>query len=301
MIAYAHGNPSYCAYLDRVIRHCDLYLALTGPYWFNTMGQSLFKDWIPKTRQCDSAVNRADFPLLKASFGLPGQRKFVYIGSAGFHKNIEYLFEIGAANPNLGISWIGGTGQERIPGLKNYGYVDFHTYSGQQLVAEHDFLLTVGSSDSNPTTIVEAMSWGLIPICTPQSGYRQVPGIINVPLNDVAEASRILQWANTLEEERLLEVQSINFKALDDWYNYDRHAAQVIDAIESNESPRIASHPIRRALLLFYATTAYLPGSPLVELAAKSNASLRRYPLLYRILRLMHRRAHALLDGHYCE
>jgi len=264
------------------------------------MSQSLFKDWIPKTRQIDSAVNRADFPPLKTSFGLPGQRRFVYIGSAGFHKNIGYLFEIAAANPNLGISWIGGTGQERSPGLRSYGNVALHEDSGRQLVAEYDFLLTVGNSDSNPTTIVEAMSWGLIPICTPQSGYHQVPGIINVPLKDVAEASRILRWANTLEEERLLEMQSINFNALHDWYNYDRWADQVIEAIESNESPRIVSHPLRRAWLLYYATTAYYPGSPLVELAARPDAPLRRYPLLYRALRFMHRRVRALLDAHYC-
>jgi hypothetical protein len=299
MIAYAHGNPSYCAYLDREIRHCDLYLALTGPYWFSTMGQSLFKDWIAKTRCGDSAVNRADFPQLKASFGLPGQRKFVYIGSAGFHKNIGYLFEIAAANPNLGMSWMGGTGQERIPGLRSYGNVDLHTDNGRQLIAEHDFLLTVGNSDSNPTTIVEAMAWGLIPICTPQSGYYQVPGIINVPLKNVTEASRILRWANTLDEERLLEMQSINFKALDDRYNYDRLAAQVIDAIESNESPRIPYHPLRRIVLLYYALTAYYSGSPLVELAARPDAPLRRYPLLYRTLRFMHRRVRALLDAHY--
>ena len=301
MIAYAHGDPSYCAYLDREIRHCDFYLALTGPYWFNTMSQSLFRDWIPKTRQLDSAVNRADFPQLKKSFGLPGQRKFIYIGSAGFHKNIGYLFEIATANPNLGISWIGGTCQERIPGLRSYGYVDLHSDNGRRLLAEHDFLLTVGNSDSNPTTIVEAMSWGLLPICTPQSGYYQVPGIINVPLKNVAEASRILRWANTREEENLLEMQSINFKALDDRYNYDRLAAQVIDAIESNESPRIAYHPLRRAALLYFALTSYYSGSPLVELAARPDAPLRRFPLLYRTLRFLHRRVRTVLDDHYRE
>jgi hypothetical protein len=111
------------------------------------------------------------------------------------------------------------------------------------------------------------LAWGLIPICTP-------------------------------EEEKLLEMQSINFRNLDDWYNYDRLAAQAIDAIESNESPRIVSHPLRRAALLYYALTAYYSGAPLVELATKVKAPLRRYPLLYRALRFMHRRVCALLDAH---
>lgn len=298
---FSHGIPSYSAFQDSVIRNCDLYLAITGAYWFQSMDRSLYRDWIPKTRHLDLAVNRAHFPNLKYRFNPAGQRRFVYIGSKGFHKNTGYLAEIASVNPGLSFSWIGGDPSSEISGFEGLGYVDFQTSDGCKLIAKHDFLLTVGDSDPNPTTILEAMSWGLIPICTPQSGYYQVPGIINVPLKNVAEASRILRWTNTLEEGKLLEMQSINFKALDDRYNYDRLAAQVIEAIESNESPRIASHSLRRAALLYFALTAYYPGSPLVELAARTDAPLRRYPLLYRTLRFMHRRVSTLLDAHYRE
>jgi hypothetical protein len=157
----------------------------------------------------------------------------------------------------------------------------------------------VGNSDPNPATILEAMSWGLIPICTPQSGYHKMPGIINVSLNNVVEASKILWQANMLQEERLLELQAINFQALVDSYNYDRFASQVMDAIESIESPRIPSNPFRRALLSYYATTAYYTGSPLMELAARPGAPLRRFPALYFVIRFTHRKIRAFLNARY--
>ena len=301
MCPFSQGNLSYSAFQDSVIRNCDLYLAITGAYWFHLMDRSLYRDWIPKTRHLDLAVNRGDFPKLKYRFNPAGHRKFVYIGSKGFHKNTGYLAEIAGVNQGLSLSWIGGDQSSEISGFNGLGYVDFQTSDGRELVGKHDFLLTVGDSDPNPTTILEAMSWGLIPICTPQSGYYQTPGIVNVPLKNEAEASRILRWANTVEEEEIFEMQSKNFKALDDWYNYDRFAAQVISAIESTESPRIAYHPLRRAALLYFALTSYYSGSPLVELAARPDAPLRRFPLLYRTLRFLHRRVRTLLDDHHRE
>jgi hypothetical protein len=295
---YSHGNPSFSAFQDSSIRNCDLYLAITGDYWFESMSSSLFRDWIPKTRQLELAVNRDHFPKVKFHFNPAGERKFVYIGSQGFHKNTGYLAEIAHANPGMSFSWIGGDGSSEISGFNGYGSVNFQSSSGQELIAKHDFLLTVGDSDPNPTTILEAMAWGLIPICTPQSGYFDVPGIINVPLGNVEEASRILRWANTLEEEKLVEMQAINSRALDDRYNYDTFSAQVVEAIESTESPRIRSNPFRRALLSYYANTAYYPGSPLMELAARPGAALRRIPSLYKAIRFVHRKIRAMLDAH---
>jgi hypothetical protein len=301
MCPYCHGNPSYSAFQDSVIRDCDLYLAITGAYWFHSMSRSLYRDWIPKTRQLELAVNRKYFPKVKLRFNPLGERRFVYIGSKGFHKNTDYLAEIACTNPGLSFSWIGGDRSSEISGFNGFGYVDFQTSSGQESIAKHDFLLTVGDSDPNPTTILEAMSWGLIPICTPQSGYYKMPGIINVPLDNVGEASKILEWVNMLQEDRLLEMQAINSQALDDLYNYDKFASQVVKAIESIESPRISSNPLRRALLLYYANTAYYPGSPLMELAARPGASLRRIPSLYIAIRFFHRKIRALLDARISE
>ena len=39
----------------------------------------------------------------------------------------------------------------------------------------------------------EAMSWGLIPVCTKQCGYYKNKGIINIPLNDLKNTIKTLK------------------------------------------------------------------------------------------------------------
>ena len=86
-------------------------------------------------------------------------------------------------------------------------------------------MVTVGSSDANPTTILEAMARGLIPICTPQSGYAGVPGIVNVPLGDSRAATHVIRQWLECPEEQLVETQRANWALLDRDYTWDRFAS----------------------------------------------------------------------------
>jgi hypothetical protein len=88
------------------------------------------------------------------------------------------------------------------------------------------------------------MAWGLIPICTPTSGYEGIASIPNVPLDDAAAAAAIVRRLLHADESELVEMQAENWRRLDEHYTWDRFAAQVIDAIESTESP-----PLRRETL----------------------------------------------------
>jgi hypothetical protein len=138
----------------------------------------------------------------------------------------------------MDFGWI-GRGRPEIRGLRKHGYLDFRTDEGRKIVGSYDFLLTVGNSDPNPTTILESMAWGLVPVCTPQSGYEEPDGVINVPPNDVAAAGAVLRRLQHLPEAELHALQQANLQRLDNHYNWDRFASQVIDAIESDESPRV--------------------------------------------------------------
>ncbi|MFN3979841.1 MAG: glycosyltransferase, partial [Caldilinea sp.] len=89
----------------------------------------------------------------------------------------------------------------------------------------------------NPTTVLEAMAWGLIPVCTPQSGYVGYPSIINVPLDDPEGAAIVLRRLQSLPDTELFQLQAANWRLLDEHFNWDRFASQVIDAIESTDSP----------------------------------------------------------------
>ncbi|HEX9045370.1 MAG TPA: hypothetical protein VF802_10125 [Candidatus Limnocylindrales bacterium] len=221
-------------------------MAICGRFWFQWIQRSECAHWAPKMRHLDLAIDRDDFPVLRTQFHPPGRRRFCYIGSTASFKNTEYLTALAARLPDTEIAWI-GRGQP-IRGLKPLGWADFSSDTGRALVSGFDFLVTVGRADANPTTILEAMAWGLIPVCTPQSGYAGVEGIVNVPLDDPAAAAAILARLNEAPEEELLALQAINWAALDQHYTWDRFAAQVVDAIESTESPALGPEPLSRRL-----------------------------------------------------
>ncbi len=230
----------------------DLFLAITGRDWFDRIDATPMRRWLPKMRHVDLAVNRAHFPSLDRSFHPPGQRRFAYIGHTARNKNTPYLSQIARAAPELPLSWI-GRGRKRIPGLVPLGFQNFATPAGRAVLAGFDFMLTVGNHDANPTTILEALSWGLIPVCTAQSGYHQTPGIVNVPLGDAAEAARVLRTLQHCPPAELERLRADGEHSLRSHFHWDRAYAQVREAIIGQESPPLrARRPAEALRMLAY-------------------------------------------------
>lgn len=247
MSPYCPGDDYQNAFNDPLIRYCDLYLAITGNYWFTTTRNTGFAHWIPKLRHLDLAVNRAEFPVLKHAFNPPGKRKILYIGRDGMTariKNTGYLEQIAAAMPEVDFGWIGT--DEPHGNIRSLGKHDFRNDKSRALLAEYDIFITVGHVDANPTTILESMAWGLIPVCTPQSGYVGYDSIVNVPLASTETAVSILRNLVRAPDAVLREKQQSNWQMLDDHFNWDRFAAQVIGAIESDESPACLPVSLKR-------------------------------------------------------
>ncbi|NPV68477.1 MAG: glycosyltransferase family 4 protein [Anaerolineae bacterium] len=254
---YSHGMPNAVAHLEKVISYCDLFLAITGNYWFSGISESLYAHWLPKMIHVDLAVDRTDFPVIKHRFNRPGQRTFLYIGGTSIYKNTTYLAHIAKRLPGMMFSWIGRG--KPIPGVKALGYLDFSDQASREVVASHDFLITVGRSDANPTTVLEAMAWGLIPICTPESGYINYPGIINVPLDNLDRVAEILEWLQILPEQKLKKLQILNWQLLDTHFNWDRVAEQIVQAIHDDASPVIEKASCKQRLTIqwHYWTSPY--------------------------------------------
>ena len=258
MMSPYNGELAQVAFLDRVIRRSDMYLAITGEYWFSRVPQTACSHWLPKMVRLDLALDRSDYPSLKVAFNPPGKRRFVYVGDAFRMKNLPYLSDIARSSPASEFAWIGQGRRRSLTGVTRLGWQDFSDAAARKLIAGFDFLITVGSADANPTTILEAMAWGLIPVCTPQSGYEGVPGIVNVPLDDVAGASAIVERLQATPEAELLQQQRQNWEALDRRYNWDRFADQVVRAIESDNSPALGhERRVRRIRLAWVAATSY--------------------------------------------
>lgn len=241
---FAHAMPEYIAFLDDLVMECDRYLAICGKYWTDTISESVVSHWQPRIEQIDLAINLNHFPSIKGKFSPSGHRKFVFIGNLYFiqgrdYKGSDYLSAIAEANPDLHIGWIGGGDDKRISNkIKVHGAVDFSNPAGLELVSSYDFLLHCGRSDANPTTILEAAAWGLIPVCTPQSGYYNEDWVVNIPLDDVETASTILRHLNSLPESQLFDYQHKARIALNSHYNWERFSQQVIDCIENKSQPK---------------------------------------------------------------
>jgi glycosyltransferase involved in cell wall biosynthesis len=250
---FNHGDLQQVAFEDGVVPLCERFLAITGAYWFRTLPGSRCSHWLPRMTHVDLAVDRADYQPLKTKFSPVGSRRIVYLGSSVWFKNTPYLSEIAELLPGTEFGWIGG-GPLSIRGFTPLGVLDFATPEGRSAVAQFDIMLTVGNGDANPTTILEAMAWGLIPVCTPQSGYERTPSLPNVPLGDARAAADVVRGLLQAPESELLAMQAANWKLLDEHYNWDRFAAQVIDAIEATDTQPLGHESLRRRAAFLYSS-----------------------------------------------
>lgn len=239
MLAPFNAEPRQMAWYEPALSHCDVFAAITGPYWWRAMEQGPFVRWKPRMRRLDLAVDPKDFPRVKRSFAPQGKRRFLYIGHSGWPKNTDYLSEIALSFPDWGFSWLGPG--KAIPGVKHLGKVDFSKPEARLLVAGYDFMITVGSNDANPATILEAMAWGLLPVCSPQSGYEKEAGIVNVPLNDLAGARKVLQRLQSEPEARLRARMKLNDVALKRRFSWDRFGREVRKALAPGRRLPLAS------------------------------------------------------------
>lgn len=246
---FSHAMPRDAAAIDSLVEHADLYLALCGPYWIDTMGHSLLSHWGYKTMRCGLGVNQTDYPRIKNKMNPPGKRRFLYIGNAGPMKGVRYFYDLAKANANIEFGWIGWIGDQQRPwgtlrceygptercllsgAVKVHGGADWR--KDTSIVTGYDFLLTCGRSDSNPTTILESVAWGLIPVATPQCGYYPSDWMATIPLDDIAGASKILARLNSAPETELEAMRAAGRRAINEEHTWDNIADQVIACIEA--------------------------------------------------------------------
>jgi hypothetical protein len=226
------------AFGNKIIEKCDRYLAITGNAWMKRLKESPFQHWEPKIVHLDLAVDRVDFPFIKEHFNQVEKRRFLYIGHTAWCKNILFLEKLAQELPEIDFSWIGGN--RSLKGLKTLGTFDFSNQEAKNIIQEYDFLITVGSADANPTTILEAMAWGLIPVCPVQSGYEGFSGIRNISIEDLDDAVASINKLQNVSEEQLIMWQQDNLDCLDNHFNWERFCSQVLYEIESKYSPDLA-------------------------------------------------------------
>lgn len=242
MLCPYNGEARQVAWLDAVIDDVDRYLAITGPYWAQRLKSSGQARWAPKFQALDLAVDVKDYPRVKKAFAAPGLRRFLYIGHAGWPKNTDLLSRVALARPQWEIAWAGGSDARAIPGVKALGRLDFATAGARALVAGFDFVVTLGTADANPSTLLEAMAWGLVPVCSPQSGYEGIEGIPNVPIESLESALQALDALQATPSTRLKAWTVRNAARLKRHYHWARFCREVESALTAPAAPALPRH-----------------------------------------------------------
>ena len=223
------------AFARTTIKYANRYLAITGNAWMNRLKDSPFKHWEPKLIHLDLAIDRNEFPLIKKDYNPPGKRKLIYIGHTAWCKNTEFLEILAQKLPHLHFSWAGSG--RKLRNVAKLGEIDFSEKCSHNLLNEYDFLIMPSSSDANPTTILEAMAWGIIPISSTQSGYEGFNSIPNISIENLEETISKIENLQFIEEKKLIKWRDENLLLLKNHFNWDRFCKQVLDEIENQDSP----------------------------------------------------------------
>lgn len=213
----------------------DKIFSICGPYWYDTIENTVFRDWKPKMVRLDMAVDCNIWKYRKRKFNDVGKRGIVYIGAAKPEKNLAYLYQIARDMPNVRFRWYGGYSDHpinRLPNVETIGWTDFRNEQVlEELYNFADIFLNVSISDANPTTLLEfGLAGGLIPICTETSGYWRSPAFINIPHVNTDAIKIINHWLHE-PTEKLAELSASNRVLCEKEYTWDKFCSTVWNEI----------------------------------------------------------------------
>tara|TARA_Y100000310_G_scaffold164761_1_gene164527 strand:+ start:1178 stop:2047 length:870 start_codon:yes stop_codon:yes gene_type:complete len=207
-----NGSTEYSNNLGYVSDNVDTLLCICGKYW----ADKHFGDG-----SLDMAVDPDDFPTLTREIRPPGDRRMLYIGCTLAIKGPGKIAEVAAMYPGK----VGHCGYGTIPGTTCHGYVDFSTDAGRAVLAEYDFLITLADHDANPTTVLEAMCWGLVPLCSPGSGY-VAPDVV------VIDSPSVIDYWQQAPTQKLIDRQRLGAALVREKYTWNRFVDRVLEVIQ---------------------------------------------------------------------
>ena len=221
-----HAIASINEFTLPLIERSDIVFAIMGRYWHETLDGSMFAPWKNKITRLDMAIDTRQYPKLKEHFNLPGRRGYLFIGNNRPEKGCEILGETMGRLRNYPKGWI-GEGPE-IPNIQRIARYSTLTPEFMSLIVEKfDFFVNTSVSDANPATILEAMAWGFPVACTPQSGYHNIPSIVQLSTQDITANADTLSELQYAPEEYLLELSDGNRDMVEKHYTWGRFCQTV--------------------------------------------------------------------------
>lgn len=243
---FSHAVLTDAALIDDLVDEADLHLAISNPYWIDSMPNTAVSHWHHKTMTCPLGVNRAHFPPIRSRFNPPGMRRFLYIGNADMLKGGDRLARLADAIPDMHFGWI-RTGDSRhclsfeedpatpairakmqASRLNEHPYVDWRRPDGMRVVASYDFFIIRSRSDALPCEVLEAASYGLVPLTTPECGFAEDDWMTHFSGDDDDLASAVIHRMQYTPEAELLARQAAGRARLESTFNWG-NLAKVIE------------------------------------------------------------------------
>lgn len=225
-----HQMAEFCAKLEPFVPLVDSIFGITGPYWWDTWDKSAFAHWKSKIIPIDMAIDVNYYPKVKKNFNPKGKRKFLFIGNQEPYKGVHLLSILFGLSKENQCVWVGA--KKKLPNIDCRPPKELKPEYIKKLAKECDFFITMGVSDANPTTILEAMAWGFPVCCTPQSGYYNMPEIVSMSTTDMKHNLEILNKMQYASEDELI-TQSLGARALvEKKYTWNRFTETILKNIE---------------------------------------------------------------------
>jgi len=195
--------------------------AICGPYWYDTLESTKFKNWKQKIIRLDMGIDTNHYPYLKTSFN--NLRKLLYIGSSTTYKNLSYMIDIMKHLPNVQLHWYGGCSTHELshlPNVRVVGNTHLNEEIAKRICNECDLMINVSDSDANPTTLLECASWGIPVACTKGSGYYGGTPFFEIPEDNVKLAASCIKEILHKPAIELEEISKRNRKLMETNYNW---------------------------------------------------------------------------------
>lgn len=220
-----NGSDGYTCNVENVLDRVSHYFLICGEYWASQVPSR----WRWKTTCLDMAIRASDFLRVKTVYSAPGQRRFLYIGCTVPEKGTEYIERLIAATGYT----VGHVGYGHIAGAVTHGFVDLCSENGLAVLAQYDFLLMAGQHDANPTTVLEAACWGLVPVLSPTCGWTvsDFDGFWLPSDRATFAGSEVLHDAQKCSGSYLRDAAESNRSDVAD-YSWERFCAPIISEIE---------------------------------------------------------------------
>ncbi|MHC4572551.1 MAG: glycosyltransferase [Planctomycetota bacterium] len=224
--------PEINRYAKDVAETADRLFVISGPYWIETIDQTEYASWKEKIIRLDNAIDSKAFPLLKTNFNPPGRRGLFVFGRTGPEKGTKQLFEL-LCKTNCPVLVAGDYSRgdlqivENRPDTHILGQIDWrNAQTTTFILSKCDFFVNMSVSDASPTTLLESIALGLIPITTPECGY-DYDSFLFLSLSQERENLEVLRESQQLSDAELKKLQAENRRIIEREHTWEKFCQTV--------------------------------------------------------------------------